>query len=224
MGECIILLRSVSLQFNVTNTWRWQLDHSAGYIVSSAYQLLTSQDNPQVDRAEALVWHKHVPLKVSIFAWRLLWNRLPTRTNLVHRGILSGAVAGCLSGCGDIETSQHLFISCDFYGTLWHKVRSWLGVSGPDPLNVSDHFFQFTHSAGGLRARRSFMQLVWLLCAWIIWNNRNQRLFNNTGSSIDQLLDKVKRYSLWWLKVSNVTFVYGFTFWWSSLMACLGIG
>jgi len=150
LGECIILLRSVSLQFNVSDTWRWQLDISAGYTVSNAYQLVTSQDSPQVDRAEALVWHKHVPLKVSIFAWRLLRNRLPTRTNLVRRGILSSDAAGCLPGCGGNKTSQHLFISCDFYGTLWHKVRSWLGILGPDPLNVLDHFYQFTYSAGGL--------------------------------------------------------------------------
>jgi len=70
-----------------------------------------------------------------------------------------------LSGCDDIKTSQYLFVTCDFYGTLWHKVRSWLGVSRPDPLNVSDHFYP--HLAGGLRARHSFIQLVWLLCAWI---------------------------------------------------------
>jgi hypothetical protein len=173
---------------------------------------------------EALVWHKHVPLKVSIFAWRLLQNRLPTRMNLVRRGILFENAARCLLGCDANETCQHLFISCDFYGILWQKVRSWLGVSGPDSFTVSDHFFQFSHSAGGLRARRSFMHLVWLLCTWIIWNDRNQRLFNNLGSSIDQLLEKVKRYSLWWLKASNVIFVFGFHLWWSNPLACLGIG
>jgi hypothetical protein len=127
-------------------------------------------------------------------------------------------------GCGSVETSQHLFISCDFYGTLWFQVRSWLGVSGPDPFIVSDHFLQFTHSAGGARAKRSFMQLVWLLCAWIIWNDWNQRLFNNIGSSIDQLLDKVKRLSLWWLKASNVVFVFGSDLWWSKPLDCLGLG
>jgi len=200
------------------------MDISAGYTVRSAYQLLTTQDNPQVEGADALVWHKHVPLKVSIFVWRLVKNRLPTRANLVHRGILSDAVAGCLCGCGDTETSQHLFISYGFYGTLWFQVRSWLGVSGPYPINVSDNFYPFTHSAGGGRAKCSFMQLVWLLCAWIIWNDCNQRLFNNIGSSIDQLLDKVKRYSLWWLKANNVVFVFGFHLWWSSPLACLGLG
>jgi len=126
-----------------------------------------------VEGVAALVWHNNVPLKVSIFVWRLLRNCLPRRQNLVHRGILSDIDVGCLLGCGYVETAQHLFISCDFYGTLWFQVRSWLGVSSPDPIIVLDHFLQFTHSAGGARARRSFMQLVWLLCAWIIWNDRN---------------------------------------------------
>ena len=42
LGECIILLRNVSLQFNVKDTWRWLLNHSAGYTISNAYQFLTS--------------------------------------------------------------------------------------------------------------------------------------------------------------------------------------
>ncbi|XP_024628870.1 uncharacterized protein [Medicago truncatula] len=177
----------------------------------------------QVEGADALVWHKHVPLKVSIFAWRLVKNRLPTRSNLLGRGVLLPADAGCLLGCGLVETSQHLFISCDFYGTLWFKVRSWLGVSGPYHIHVPEHFFQFSYSAGGVRARCSLMQLVWLLSVWTIWNDRNQRLFNSTGSSIDQLLDRVKRYSLWWLKANNVVFVFDSQLWWSSPLTCLGL-
>jgi hypothetical protein len=83
----------------------------------------------------------------------------------VARGFIPDVDVGCLVGCGHLETSQHLFLSCEFYGSLWHEVRSWLGVSGPDPHNISDHFYHFTHSAGGLRARRSLLQLVWLHCA-----------------------------------------------------------
>jgi len=84
---------------------------------------------------------------------------------MVARGIIPDVDAGCLAGCGHLETIEHLFISCDFYGSLWKEVRSWLGLSGPDPYNISDYFYQFTHTAGGLRARRFFLQLVWLLCA-----------------------------------------------------------
>ena len=63
-----------------------------------AYQLLTSQDTPHVAHAVALIWHKQVPLKISIFAWRLLQNRLHARSGLVDCGIITGADAGCLIG------------------------------------------------------------------------------------------------------------------------------
>jgi hypothetical protein len=40
------------------------------------------------------------------------------------------------------------------YGSLW------IGFSSVDAHTLADHFVQFTYSAGGLRARRSFLQLI----------------------------------------------------------------
>ncbi|PNX61808.1 cysteine-rich receptor-like protein kinase, partial [Trifolium pratense] len=39
------------------------------------YQLLTTRDSVTLDEADHLIWHPQVPLKVSIFAWRLLRDR-----------------------------------------------------------------------------------------------------------------------------------------------------
>jgi hypothetical protein len=69
--------------------WRWQPDPDTSYFVRGAYQLLTTQDSFTLGEAEDLVWHKQVPLKVYIFVWRLLRDKLPTKTNLVARGIIS---------------------------------------------------------------------------------------------------------------------------------------
>ncbi|GAU26610.1 hypothetical protein TSUD_102170 [Trifolium subterraneum] len=60
-----------------------------------------------------------VPLKVSILAWRLLRDRLPTKANLVTRDILSSEVHYGVSGCGGVESAQHLFLSCSTFGSLW---------------------------------------------------------------------------------------------------------
>ncbi|MCI19691.1 cysteine-rich receptor-like protein kinase, partial [Trifolium medium] len=37
------------------------------------------QWQPDLAKVEDLIWHKQVPLKVSILAWRLLRDRLPTK-------------------------------------------------------------------------------------------------------------------------------------------------
>ncbi|KAK2399107.1 hypothetical protein QL285_048972 [Trifolium repens] len=66
-------------------------------------------------------------LKVYIFAWRLLRDWLPTKTNSVARCIISPEAHLCVAGCGDIESAQHLFLSCSIFGSLWSLVRSWIG-------------------------------------------------------------------------------------------------
>ena len=102
-------------------------------------------------------------------------------------------------------------------------VRSWIGMSGVDPLNIDDHFIQFTHSAGHSKARQSFLQLIWLLCVWLVWNERTNRLYNNLQTTIEQLVEKVKFHSFWWLKANKDNFMYGTQRWWSDPLLCLGI-
>ena len=224
LAECRALLLDVSLNSNVSDSWVWLPDPSHGYTVRGAYSLLTSQVPRVDDTALDLVWHKQVPLKVSVFAWRLVRDRLPTKTNLVARRVLSADRSLCVAGCGHPETAQHLFLLCDTFSVLWHMLRVWIGCCGVDANNIFDHFLQFTNVAGGGNARRSFMQLLWLLCAWVVWNERNNRLFNNVVTPISYLLDKIKTVTLGWLKAKKATFVYGTQQWWSSPLVCLGLG
>jgi hypothetical protein len=45
-------------------------------------------DGPEVDVTSDLIWHNQVSLKVSVLAWRLFMNRLPTKDNLAMRNII----------------------------------------------------------------------------------------------------------------------------------------
>jgi hypothetical protein len=83
-----------------------------------------------------------------------------------------------------VASTQHLYLSCRTFGSLWPLVRAWIGFSTADAYSLSNHFVQFTHSAGGLWARRSFLQLVWLASVWVVWNERNHRVFRNSANSV----------------------------------------
>jgi hypothetical protein len=223
LGECQTLLLSVTLQVGSPDRWQWRPDPVSGYSVHDAYQVLTSQESVIMGEYADLLWHRQVPLKVSIFAWRLLRDRLPTKINLVSRGILAPDLQYCVTGCGGIESAQHLFLSCSTFGSLWALVRSWIGFSAVDAYSLTDHFVQFTYSVGGLRARRSFLQLVWLACVWVVWTERNLRVFKNSATSVHQLLDKVKLFSYQWMRTRNVILATNSYMWWSSPLLCLGI-
>ncbi|GAU46970.1 hypothetical protein TSUD_143120 [Trifolium subterraneum] len=148
-----------------------------------------------------------VPHKVSILAWRLLRDKLLTKENLVARGIITPDAQYCVSGCGGVESAQHLFLSCQVFSSLWSVVRFWIGFLSADAHHLSDHLVQFTFSSSGSRARRSFLQLIWIACVWVVWTERNQRLFRNSECPLPQLLNKVKLFSYMWLKTTNCNLV-----------------
>ena len=207
LGDCCLLLNNFVVQTDVSDRWQWLPDTVGGYTVRGAYQLLTYQSAPMIDAAGELVWHKQVPLKVSILAWRLLQDRMPTKFNLFKRRMLQQADVTCVAGCGFDESATHLFLHCAYFGSIWQHIRNCLGISGVDPFTLHDHFFQFTNSIGMSRKRRSFMQLLWFLGVWIVWNERNNKVFKNTKTTMIDLLEKVKYHSLWWLKAHNANFM-----------------
>ncbi|XP_024636555.1 uncharacterized protein [Medicago truncatula] len=163
----------LSLIPNVSDVWEWLPDNAEGYSVRGAYDLLTLGDDSHMGLPFQLVWHPQVPLKVSVFAWRLIRDRLPTKANLAIRGVVPADDIFCVSGCGHVETAAHLFLSCTTFASLWQQVRDWIGFLGVDSNIITDHLVQFTHLAGVGKAKRSFLQLIWLLCAWVLWNERN---------------------------------------------------
>jgi hypothetical protein len=86
--ECRHLLNNIVLHSNISDKWQWNPDIQGGYTVSGAYHILTTPTDPPTGGMIDFVWHKQVPMKVSIFAWRLLRDRLPTRNNLLRNNLL----------------------------------------------------------------------------------------------------------------------------------------
>jgi len=41
----------------------------------------------------------------------------------VAKGVLFADMASCIAGCGLSETAQHLFLSCDTFGSIWQLAR-----------------------------------------------------------------------------------------------------
>lgn len=79
---------------------------------------------------------------------------------------------------------------------------------GVDSNVLSDHLLEFVHSRGGGKVRRSFLQLICLLCVWVLWTGCNNKLFNNFVTHIPGLLDKVKYLTLGCQKAKKSFYVW----------------
>jgi len=121
--ECRNLLLYVMLQVDTEDSWRWTPDPVAGYTVSGAYRVLTSGTATIVHVPTALLWRKNVPLKVSVFAWRLFRNRSPSKTNLFHRGIISSEAQVCIRLWAIGIREPFNFVMSSFW-PVWSLVRN----------------------------------------------------------------------------------------------------
>lgn len=74
----------------------------------------------------------------------------------------------CVTGCGEVETTQHLFFSYRIFRELWYLVCDWIGVYEADPYRTTNHFLQSIYLIGGSVKRISFMQLIWLVRVWVL--------------------------------------------------------
>jgi hypothetical protein len=64
--------------------WKWYSDPDKGYSVKRAYHLLTHFVLLTVAAHYEIIWNNITSLKVSLFIWRLLNNRLLLKDILVH--------------------------------------------------------------------------------------------------------------------------------------------
>lgn len=155
----------------------WLLDHIYGYSMRGAYHFLTSAYEPTDRDLVVNVWHKHIPLKVSLFGWRLLRNRLSIKDNLIWCRVITVENNLCAAGCGFSETANHIFLGCVTFGRVWPLVWQWLQLSLVIPCVLRDHFFQFSHMVAMPRSSHSFFKIIWLASAWVIWKERNNWIF-----------------------------------------------
>lgn len=101
---------------------------------------------------------------VSLFAWRLLRNPLPTKDNLVRRRVLQHDGNRCVGGWGNEETAGHLFLGCPTFGSVCSYVLQWLGITFVAADVVSEHVLQFGHLLGSPRFTHLFLKLMSFVC------------------------------------------------------------
>jgi len=210
VGELRLLLQNATLQVDRVDKRLWRLETSSVYTVRSVYKFLN--DNVTVDKAMPVssLWHKNVPLKVVIFAWRMFRDRLPTKDNLLRRHVINVDAQSCVGECGEMETSPRLFLHGDFFGSVWNFILRWLGINSVMSCDVSSHFNQFSFIGGAAKSKQYILQAIWFATVWQIWKERNNRVFNDKNCTLQQVVDKNKSTTFMWLKgkYTNLPFNY----------------
>ncbi|KAH1262193.1 putative ribonuclease H protein [Glycine max] len=196
--------------------WVWGADPKGTFSTSSAYHFIReAQSTAYQNQAFSQLWDIKAPPKALAFAWRLMWDRLPTKDNLSRRQVAldSDLCTFCQS---QVESASHLFFSCNKIMPLWWEFSSWVNEDRVMHCRPVDHFTQHLSLAASQAINRKWK--VWWVAATVsIWNYRNAMIFKNHQFAISKLVDDAIYLTWSWLRGWEKDFAIPFNQWSSSM-------
>ena len=151
------------LNSNLNDTWVWRADINGIFSTKSAYQVLKDEQASEVQYlAFQQLWDIKIPPRALSFAWRLLWDRLPTKDNLAKRQIQTDSDL-CPFCHSKPESASHLFFTCDKIQPRWWEFLSWVKEDRIIHCRPMDNFLQHSPTAGTQAIARRWK--IWWLAA-----------------------------------------------------------
>ncbi|KAK2352803.1 hypothetical protein QL285_090514 [Trifolium repens] len=175
---------------------KWIPSTAASFSVKSAYlDLLNRLVLPPLDDSKLIslgrMWKNNVPSKISIFSWRLLLEKLPTRESLFSKGVITNALEkGCVLCCNHVETTPHIFLQCHTSNSVWLNIFKWMGLTPIMNVSVQQHFILFGDLLKS-NIHKRYRHVIWLATTWCIWRWRNQIIFRGERVNISTLVDQI---------------------------------
>ncbi|XP_058733994.1 uncharacterized protein LOC131605683 [Vicia villosa] len=202
------VMNLVPIKDNCVDNFSWALSSNGCFSVNSCYEFFkASLSGPPMESNKVLafnyLWKFKVPSRILCFGWRFLLNRIPTRDQLVRRGVLVGGSDSVCALCSkEEETLSHLFFLCNISIRIWRRVFMWLDIS--EDLTI-DEFGDFFHFYGKIHClnKRMIVGTVWLATVWVIWLKRNAVIFKKEDFSFTECMSDIVLLSWRWLCASH---------------------
>ncbi|PWA50793.1 RNA-directed DNA polymerase, eukaryota, Reverse transcriptase zinc-binding domain protein [Artemisia annua] len=174
----------------------WEGDKDGIFTVNKAKKVIADRQMPaNVLKLKSVGW---TPLKCNIMVWRADLNRLPTRVELVKRGIqLDNEL--CPLCDADQETSTHLFTGCLFTSVIWSRVGAWCRLSPVFAFDISDLLMLVDNQTKTKKEIQTLRGIIYT-AMWSIWNERNDRVFNNKSLRAIEVVKNIKLSSFFWIR------------------------
>ncbi|GJX11693.1 RNA-directed DNA polymerase, eukaryota [Tanacetum coccineum] len=173
---------------SLEDRWVWDLNGEGVFCVKDVRNLLDDVFLPKAPIATR--WIKYVPIKLNVFAWKVHLNRLPTRVNLQHRGVLVSDPS-CPICHSEDEDLAHLFFRCSLVTDIVRLVCRWWNIAWAS----IDSYSNWLHWFNAIRLSpkvKDLLEGVFYITWWSIWRFRNQVLFSSLVPRKDVLFDDIE--------------------------------
>jgi hypothetical protein len=128
----------------------------------------------------SFMWENHAPPRDRFFAWLMSRSRVPSRSSLLRKKVLTAAEAVCPMCREPLETANHIFFECDLSRRFWDTV----GFVYPIDADV-----RLLHTYGAPPGVPAGTEITFqLLCLWNLWKHRNAAAFREQRPCLPLLL------------------------------------
>ncbi|XP_058751349.1 uncharacterized protein LOC131624425 [Vicia villosa] len=217
LAELHTLLADVAVCSNSEDVFVWPFDVSKSYTVRSSYNLSQrDQEGGRLDmginQGLQLIWASQVPSKLKIFCRRVILDRIPTRNQLLRRGIIAyNKEALCAFYELHCEDPSHIFIFSPMIQNLWDRIKQWLDIDSHWAVDCcSQILVGVTTLSGKIQCKRA--AVIWVTIWWCIWKVRYNIIFNNAVFDGDELFYSILWHSWWWLAIEAKDRIRSFQF------------
>ncbi|PWA73149.1 reverse transcriptase zinc-binding domain-containing protein [Artemisia annua] len=167
--------------------WRSNDGILGKFSVKQAYKDLYSTDI-EVPWCKLVWFSKNIP-KFAIILWLAIQGRLTTQDKIRKWGSYDLMI--CPLCFEETDSHEHLFFKCKFSNGLWSKVLE--KVQGQQWVNMEllDLIKQLASMYNGNAINSVVRRLCLVTCVYMIWQERNFRLFRDESRSVELIFQIV---------------------------------
>ena len=155
-----------------------------------------SKANYNFDGFLKQLWEVKAFTNALTTAWRVLLDKMPTRSSLSRRGVV-----GCFSECGlcqtSEETSQHLFLEF-FVARVWSLCLRWMRILNVQHTDLKSHFVNF-HLVHFRTKQILVWKGLWLGIAMGVCEQRNIVIFKQGKPNAQEIFHQAQPRSRLWM-------------------------
>ncbi|GKD02120.1 RNA-directed DNA polymerase, eukaryota, reverse transcriptase zinc-binding domain protein [Tanacetum coccineum] len=204
LSAMINFIDNLVLSLNGPDRWEWDCNNSGLFRTKTLCKNIQVALLNHASMSNPHKWNSWIPRKVNIFVWRAACDRLPTRINLLLRGVTLPS-SSCPICNLDKETIDHCIVHCSRISQLWRKVWAWWNL---DPSLIFPSFSIGDWASGNIASLgcpriKKIMHGVFCCAIWCIWKWRN-KIVNAEQSEVARIMDEdlfpaIQRISKTWI-------------------------
>uniref|UniRef100_A0A803NFP7 Reverse transcriptase zinc-binding domain-containing protein n=1 Tax=Cannabis sativa TaxID=3483 RepID=A0A803NFP7_CANSA len=184
-------IQGISINMYVEDSLHWPYTPNGQYMVKSGYRVGREMNlhPPRCSNMEEIhkwwkmIWSMKLPPRMKFFSGRVCNNWLPTKTNLLHRGMEVNP--NCEACENDAETLTHALWKCTETKAVW-KLIPWYAKCD---LVEEGSMFDILTVLHNRLGQTEFEDAIKVM--WAIWENRNRKWNKLPNMNGVQLLDWV---------------------------------